>query len=89
MEYIRKLLTTKHGQTLIAQSDIGVVTLYKLQTKIISRNCRRNNFNDITIGTAEVFQGQEKPVMIVSTVCSAGILGFVRDPRVRNNQQTI
>lgn len=67
----------------VTQSDIGVVTPYKLQCKVIARECRKNGFENITIGTAEVFQGQEKPIMIVSTVRTGGKLGFVKDPRVR------
>lgn len=44
--------------------------------------CQREGINDITVGTAEIFQGKEKPVIILSTVRSAGELGFVSDPRV-------
>lgn len=36
------------------------------------------------LGVAEIFQGQEKPVMIVSVVRGGGQgLGFVSDPQVR------
>lgn len=66
-----------------AIADIGVVSPYKLQCKIIDKLCRRMGFNGITVGTAEVYQGQEKPVMIVSTVCTGGILGFVNSAQVR------
>lgn len=86
IDYIKKLLTqcTGRGQP-IEESDIGVVTPYKLQSKMISRKARLHSFNGVTVGTAEVFQGQERPVMIISTVCSDGKLGFVRDPRVSND----
>lgn len=84
IDFIKKLLNQNVGNAkAIKQSDIGVVTPYKLQCKVISSVCRRSNFNDVTIGTAEVFQGQERPVMIVSTVRTNGTLGFVKDPRVR------
>lgn len=84
IDYIKKLLANDGtSKKAIAQSDIGVVTPYKLQCKFIARACRRNNFNNITVGTAEVFQGQERPVMIVSTVRTGGTLGFLKDPRVR------
>lgn len=86
IEYIKKLLKNDGKiKKSVTQSHIGVVTPYKLQCKKITRACHQNNFNDITIGTAEVFQGQEKPIMIVSTVRTGGLLGFVNDPRVRNN----
>lgn len=84
-DYIEKLLNTKlKNGKMISQSDIGIVTPYKMQRRCIAQACHRHNLNDITIGTAEVFQGQEKPIMIVSTVRSGGNkLGFVNNPRVR------
>lgn len=83
IEYIKKLLVPGTiSEKPITQSDIGVVTPYKLQCKIIARECRKNDLKDVTIGTAEVFQGQERQVMIVSTVRSDGQLGFVSSPRV-------
>lgn len=85
MDYIKLLLNKdKNISKPILQSDIGVVSPYKLQCKEITRACSKNDYNDITIGTAEVFQGQEKPVIIVSTVCTNGKIGFVNDPRVCN-----
>lgn len=84
IEFIRKLLIPGAiRNSPITQSDIGVVTPYKLQCKIIARACRQYGYGGVTVGTAEVFQGQERPVMIVSTVRSDGKMGFVKDPRVR------
>lgn len=57
----------------ITQSDIGIVSPYKLQCKIIKQRCDKNNYKKIVIGPAEVFQGQEKPVIIVSTVRSGRV----------------
>lgn len=54
----------------IDQKDIGVVSPYKLQCSKIRNECEKRCRADITIGTAEVFQGQEKKVMIISTVRS-------------------
>lgn len=83
MEYIGALMKNDGSiRRRIVQSDIGVVTPYKLQCKIIGRMCRKIGLKDITIGTTEVFQGQEKPIMIVSTVRTGDTLGFVKDPRV-------
>lgn len=85
IDYIKKLLTPGTiSEKPIAQSDIGVVTPYRNQCKFIARACRKNGFKDVTVGTTEVFQGQERSVMIVSTVRSDGQLGFVKDPRVRH-----
>lgn len=70
IDYIIKLLTpgNKLSKHPINQIDIGVVAPYKLQCKILAKMRRQNNFNDITVGTAEVFQGQERSIMIISTV---------------------
>lgn len=82
MDFIKKLLKPGNHHK-ITQADIGVVTPYKMQRRYISQACHRLKLEDITIGTAEVFQGQERPVMIVSTVRSGGNrLGFVNNPRV-------
>lgn len=84
IDYIKKLLSgNRKNRRIITPSDIGVVTPYKLQSKHISRAIKRENLGNITVGTAEVFQGQERPVMIVSTVRSGGTnIGFVAEPRV-------
>lgn len=83
VDQIDILLKFGTKQRKVQCSDIGVVSPYKLQCKIIDKLCRRMGFNGITVGTAEVYQGQEKPVMIVSTVCTGGILGFVNSAQVR------
>lgn len=87
MEYIKQLLTMEtSNKKPIKQCDIGVVTPYKLQCRRIAQACRVNNFDGIKVGTAEVFQGQEKPIIIVSTVRSdEKNLGFVNDARVGFN----
>lgn len=83
IDYIKELLSLELKGRKVTQADIGVVVPYKLQSKIIKRICCRINLNDITIGTAEVFQGQEKSVMIVTTVRTDGQLGFLNDAGVR------
>lgn len=84
VQFIKKLLSKKlaNGRT-VTETDIGVVTPYKLQCRRIGQACRANRIHDVTIGTAEKFQGQEKPIMIVSTVRAGGYCStFVNDPRV-------
>ncbi|XP_031638515.1 putative helicase mov-10-B.1 [Contarinia nasturtii] len=83
IDFIKNLLSPSYNHFMkISQSDIGVVTPYKMQRRKIAQACHRLGFDDITIGTAEAFQGQEKPVMIVSTVRSGGNrLGFVNNAR--------
>lgn len=83
LEYIKQLLSLVVKGLKVTEADIGVVVPYKLQSKIIKRICNRIGFNDITIGTAELFQGQERAIMIVTTVRTDGNLGFLSDVRVR------
>lgn len=80
---MKELLWQCQNGKWISPSEIGIVSPYKLQCKHIAQAIRKNALGDITVGTAEVFQGQEKPIMIVSTVRSGGPkLGFVSEPRV-------
>lgn len=86
IDYIGKLLHMKCDSKtgFVQQTDIGVVTPYKSQCQQIIQRCRAHGCINITVGTAEVFQGQEKPIMIVSMVRGGGQgLGFVSDPQVR------
>lgn len=86
VNYITELLKQKFNGKSISPTDIGVVSPYKLQCKQISRAIRNGEFGKIGVGTAEVFQGQERPIMIVSTVRSGGSdLGFVSEPRVSDS----
>ncbi|KAG4068951.1 hypothetical protein HA402_005099 [Bradysia odoriphaga] len=79
------IIQTTHSKE-IKLSDIGVVSPYRRQCKMIRQACRENDFNDITVGTSETFQGQERKVIIVSTVqsnqCYVG--KFVSDPQRMN-----
>lgn len=82
IDYIKELLVLDVNGRKLVQTDIGVVVPYKLQSKIIKRICCSMELSNITVGTAEVFQGQEKSVMIVSTVRTDGRLGFLSNAQV-------
>lgn len=87
---IRQLLppySRKKGLRQITQNDIGVVTPYRKQSHKICQKLRRLNLDEVTVGTAEIFQGKEKPIMIISTVRSNGKLGFVAEPRVSSPER--
>lgn len=81
-EYIKKLLLLEEKGRKVTEADIGVIVPYKLQSKIIKKICNGLDLNEITIGTPEAFQGQEKSIIIVTTVRTDGFLGFLNDPRV-------
>lgn len=87
---IEQLLQTKakdnHGQFTrdVFLSDIGVVSPYRKQCNELIKHLSRKKINNIDVGSAEVFQGQQRLVMIVSTVRSNKDrnLGFVANAKV-------
>lgn len=86
-EYVKKLLSPNSQSSSrlrrIKDTDIGIVSPYKKQCWKLIQKFQRLGYDGITVGTAEVFQGKEKPVMIVSTVRADGAsLGFVKEKRV-------
>lgn len=85
IQYIRWLLHIHEGPkrcNKMAQSDIGIITPYRQQYRKISQVCKGMGLENILIGSADSFQGQERAVMIMSTVRSGSSLGFVNDPKV-------
>lgn len=62
---------------------IGVISPYKSQCDLIKGECQQLGYDGISIGSAEFFQGQEKKVIIISTVRSDNELGFLNDEKVR------
>ncbi|KAF6037107.1 MOV10 [Bugula neritina] len=96
-KYVEKLLF-EHPRH--APEDIGIISPYILQVKKIKRALRDikderlENINvdieDITVGSVEKFQGNERKVIIISTVRSQPEqmkmdqkfnLGFVKSPK--------
>ncbi|KAI7729924.1 hypothetical protein M8C21_001227 [Ambrosia artemisiifolia] len=74
----------------IKNEDIGVITPYRQQVLKISKALETFVGSDIKVGTVEAFQGQEREVIIVSTVRSTikhndtdkrHCLGFLSNPR--------
>ncbi|EIW74341.1 P-loop containing nucleoside triphosphate hydrolase protein [Coniophora puteana RWD-64-598 SS2] len=69
---------TAGGQLIKLDSeDIGIITPYLDQQHVMKDLCGRKG---LKIGTVESFQGQERRVIIVSTVRSRN-LGFVSEPQ--------
>lgn len=79
--YIKTLLNDKEAN--IKQSSIGVVSPYKRQYWKLEKEFVKNRWFDIQAGSVETFQGQEKPVIIVTTTKSQKCgLGFLQDAKV-------
>ena len=70
-----------HGQP---KKEIGIITFYGSQLKLIDECISRKAFSnlDIRTGTVDRFQGMEKSVVIVSMVRNnhQGIVGFAKTP---------
>lgn len=84
IKWVKKLLQVKRWkgrETCVA--DIGVVSPYKEQCLQIREELENNGLGGISVGTAEVFQGQERRIMIISTVRTGNELGFVSNEQVK------
>nr|XP_020471905.1 putative helicase mov-10-B.1 [Monopterus albus] len=79
MNYVRKLLETggKKGLATILPKDIGIIAPYRKQVQKIrkflekvGKDLKLKDINDLKVGSVEEFQGQERRVILVSTVRS-------------------
>lgn len=85
VKWVKKLLDGTWNGTKLSQADIGIVTPYRQQVKTIQKLLVKSEYEDITVGSAEVFQGQERTIIIISTVRIAETkkdLGFVAEDKV-------
>ncbi|XP_060912677.1 putative helicase mov-10-B.2 isoform X2 [Labrus mixtus] len=101
MSYVRKLLETQgKSQGTLAPSDIGIIAPYRKQVqkirKALEKVGKEFTFKDMSglkVGSVEEFQGQERKVIMVSTVRSSSNfveidqkfnLGFVKNEKRYN-----
>ena len=87
--YIDILMNTKFKTHAITQKDIGIITPFTRQQLHIKHYLTAMNYKDITVGTVETFQGQERNVIILSTTRSKFFkhdseehIGFLSNPKV-------
>ncbi|GAB2217620.1 hypothetical protein Droror1_Dr00000820 [Drosera rotundifolia] len=85
VEMVKKLTARN-----ISETDIGIITPYRQQVLKIRKALESLDMTEIKIGSVEQFQGQEKQVIIISTVRSTikhnkfdrtFCLGFLSNPR--------
>ncbi|KAM3618064.1 uncharacterized protein V6R79_014760 [Siganus canaliculatus] len=80
MDYVRKLLLThsKKGIPTMTPGDIGIIAPYRKQVQKIRKALEKvgkefkfKDMNALKVGSVEEFQGQERRVILVSTVRSS------------------
>merc|ERR1712223_411507 len=96
VQYVQDLLETKDAAKKVEPSEIGIISPYRRQVQKIRDLMNRkfqNKFRDwknITVGSTEEFQGQERRIIIISTVRSKPTLlqsdyehklGFLNNPK--------
>ncbi|GJQ87580.1 hypothetical protein Trydic_g17422 [Trypoxylus dichotomus] len=90
MNYLNDLIGHRLKGRKITQEDIGVIAPYRKQVQKIRKACEKKNWTGITIGSVEQFQGQERLIIIISTVRSQPKLlkfdnkfhlGFLNNPK--------
>lgn len=82
MWFLKRLLEDGINGEAVKQTDIGIITPYKLQNKRIQARLNRSGWHEVETGSVETFQGREKQIIIVSLVKSFVSLGFIRNPKV-------
>ncbi|XP_023217489.1 putative helicase mov-10-B.1 isoform X2 [Centruroides sculpturatus] len=89
MDYIEKLLEST-GDLNLSPKDIGIISPYRKQVDKIKNELKLNaSCDDISVGSVEEFQGQERKAIIISTVRSNSDLaknhkfklGFLKEPK--------
>ena len=89
VRYVDDLLEN-FRQSPVREEDIGVITPYNKQVHKIKRALKGSGYSNVRVGSTESFQGQEKRVIIISTVRSSEDflpfdlrhdLGFLDNPR--------
>lgn len=82
-EYIRELLFFGFKDKRVREEDIGIISPYKKQCAIIRYELDRRGWKSVLVGCPEIFQGQEKPIIIASIVRSETFsVGFLSNFRV-------
>eukprot|EP00090_Calanus_glacialis_P008453 TRINITY_DN16803_c0_g1_i1.p1 TRINITY_DN16803_c0_g1~~TRINITY_DN16803_c0_g1_i1.p1 ORF type:complete len:987 (-),score=378.79 TRINITY_DN16803_c0_g1_i1:278-3136(-) len=88
LDYIRQILEMRENKVL--PKEIGVITPYRRQVQKIRNKLKKEGYQDVMVGSTEEFQGQERRVIIVSTVRSSPEyvttdsqykLGFLANPK--------
>lgn len=87
--YTKKLVEVKFGTRKIKKNDIGIITPFKQQKIMIEQSFKNSKLYGIDVGTVETFQGQEREIILLTTVRSKVFthdgkehIGFLSNPKV-------
>lgn len=82
--YLMKLLKEGIGGGVqVQREDIGIVSPYLAQCKLLTKMLRQLDIRNVKVGSVESYQGREKPIIIVSMVTS------FKSPRFLSNPQRV
>ena len=91
LEILKDLLRSHNGcAKRLVEDDIGIITPYNKQAQKLKRLLRMEGLEKVKVGSTETFQGQERRVIIISTVRSSEDyvssdvlhnLGFLENPK--------
>lgn len=83
IQYVKELMFFGLNGQQVTEKDIGIVSPYKKQCLMIKDELESRNWFNIEVGSAETYQGKEKPIIIMSTVRSrTKTIGFLNNIRV-------
>uniref|UniRef100_A0A336N6D0 CSON007516 protein n=1 Tax=Culicoides sonorensis TaxID=179676 RepID=A0A336N6D0_CULSO len=83
--YVREIVKNGLNGQSVPLSEIGVISPYRRQCQELRGNFKRFGWKEIEVGSVEQFQGQEKTVIILSTVRSfTKSIGFLDNPKRLN-----
>ncbi|XP_049791620.1 putative helicase MOV-10 isoform X1 [Schistocerca nitens] len=90
MKYVEALFEERLSGYKVQERDIGIITPYRLQVHKFRELLRKKNWQRTTVGSVEEFQGQERLIIVISTVRSSvelldddykHHLGFLKNPK--------
>jgi helicase MOV-10 len=95
LEIVASLLTSTNIEPRVSQDDIVIICAFRAQVLSVREILRHNNFYGISVGQVEDYQGQERRVVIISTVLTgtvpalqlnlkstrSGLCGLIHDRR--------
>jgi helicase MOV-10 len=91
LNYVKILIGQNFKEKIVTENDIGIITPFSEQKRQIDYILEKEMYKEIDVGTVEFFQGQEKNIIILSSVRSEiffhdnqSHIGFLSNPKRLN-----